>query len=65
MQTTKEDNPHPYIAPFVNMRSITFFLFFFLCHLLNVGACICHTAREGQVEKMTPHHQNVALCVIP
>ena len=27
--------------------------FFFLCHLLNVGACICHIAWEGQVEWTT------------
>ena len=46
MQTTKE----------VIMWSVTFFFFFFLflCHLLNVDACICHIAREGQVE--WPHH---------
>jgi hypothetical protein len=36
------------------MWSVTFF--FFLCHLLNVGACICHIAWEGQVEWTTPHH---------
>ncbi len=55
MQTTKEVNPHPRIAPCVNMWSVTFFFFFFffLCHLLNVGACICHIAREGQVEWTT------------
>ena len=52
MQTTKEVNPHPRIAPCVNMWSVTFFFFF--CHLLNVGACICHIAREGQVEWTTP-----------
>src|SRR6202048_2861463 len=28
----------------------------FLCHLLNVGACICHITREGQVKWTTPHH---------
>jgi hypothetical protein len=33
-----------------------FFFFFFLCHLLNVGACICHIALEGQAEWTTPHH---------
>ena len=49
MQTTKEVNPHPCIAPCVNMWSV-FFFFIFLCHLLNVGACIHHIAREGQVE---------------
>ena len=31
MQTTKEVNPHPHIAPCVNMWSV-FFFFFFLCH---------------------------------
>jgi hypothetical protein len=48
MQTTKEVNPLPRTALCVNMWSVAFF--FFLCHLLNVGACICHTAMEGQVE---------------
>ena len=32
------------------------FFFFFLCHLLNVGAWICHIAQEGQVEWTKPHH---------
>ena len=48
MQTTRKVNSHPRIVPCVNMWSVTFFfvfLFFFLCHLLNVGACICHIAR--------------------
>ena len=55
MQTTKEVNPHPRIAPCVNMWSVTFlFLFFFLCHLLNVNASIRDIAREGQVEWTTP-----------
>ena len=58
MQTIKEVNPHPCIAPCVNMWSVTFFFFFF-CHLLNVGACICHIAWEGQVEWTTPQHLNV------
>ena len=49
MQTTKEVNQHPRIAPCVNMWSV-----FFLCHLLNVGACICHIAQEGHVEWTTP-----------
>ena len=54
MQTTKEVNPHPRIAPSVNMWSVTFlFFFFFLCHLLNGGACICHVTQEGQVEWTT------------
>jgi hypothetical protein len=61
MQTTKEVNPHPHIAPCANMWNVTFlflllllfFFFFFLCHLLNVGACIGHIAREGQVEWTT------------
>jgi hypothetical protein len=56
MQTAKEVNPHPRSAPYVNMWSVFFFFFFFfllllfLCHLLNVGACIHHIAWEGQVE---------------
>ena len=55
MQTAQEVNPHPCIAPCVNMWSITLFLFlFFLWHLLNVGACVCHIAQEGQVEWTTP-----------
>jgi hypothetical protein len=57
MQTTKEGNPHPRIAPCVNKWSVTFlFLFLFLffwCHLLNVDACVRHIAREGQVEWTT------------
>ena len=56
MQTTKEVYPHPCIAPCVNVWSATFFFFFFLCHLLIVGACICHIAWEGQVKWTTPHH---------
>ena len=54
VQTTKEANPHPCIAPWVNMWSVTFlFFFFFFCHLLNVGACIRHIAHEDQVEWTT------------
>ena len=60
IQTTLEVNPHPCIAPCVNMWSVTylflFFFFFFLCHLLNVGACICHITWEGQVEWSGQHH---------
>jgi hypothetical protein len=56
MQTTKEVNPHPHIVPCVNLWSATFFVFFFLCHLLNVDACICHITREGQVKWTTPQH---------
>jgi hypothetical protein len=59
MQTTEKANPHPCIAPCVNMWSVTFLLFFLSFSFL------CHTAEEGQVEWTTPHHQNVALCVIP
>ena len=57
-QTTKEVNPHPRIASCVNMWSVSFlfFSFFFLYHFLNIGACICHIAWEGQVEWTTPHH---------
>ena len=51
IQATKEVNPHPRIAPCVNMWSVTFF---FLCHLLNVGECVCHIAREGEVKWTTP-----------
>jgi hypothetical protein len=49
MQTTKEVNPRLHIVPCVNMWSVTFlfFFFFFLCHLLNVGACVHHIAWEG------------------
>jgi hypothetical protein len=32
--------------------------------LLNVDACICNIVCEGPVEWTTPHHQNVALCVM-
>ena len=56
MQATKQVNPHPRIAPYVNMWSVTFMFlfFFFLCHLLNVGARICHIPRQGQVKWTTP-----------
>ena len=37
----------------VNMWSVTFFFVFFLCHLLNVDACIRHIAQDGQVEWTT------------
>ena len=50
MQTTKEVNLHPRIAPCVNTWSVTFlcvFFLVFLCHLLNVGACICHIVQDG------------------
>ena len=53
MQTTQEVNPHPRIMPCVNMWSVTFLFFFFLCCLLNVGACIRHIAGEGQVKWTT------------
>ena len=46
MQTTKEVSPHPHIASCVNMRSVVFF-FFFLCRLLDVGACVRHIAHEA------------------
>jgi hypothetical protein len=52
-QTTKEVNPHPRIAPCVNMWSVTILFFFFLCHLLKVGASVRHIAWEGQVEWTT------------
>ena len=53
--------PHPCIAPCVNMWSVFFFFFFF--HLLNVGACVHHIAREGQENEFKlPSH---LLCVIP
>jgi hypothetical protein len=51
--TTKEVNSHPHISSCVNLWIVTF-LFFFLWHLLNVGACICHIIREGQVKGTTP-----------
>ena len=54
IQTTQEVNSHLHIATCVNMWSVTFlFLLFFLCHLLNVGACVHHIAQEGQVEWTT------------
>ena len=52
LQTPKEVNPHLHIAPCVNMWSV--FFFFFLSHLLNIGAWIRHIAREGRVEWTTP-----------
>ena len=55
-QSTKEVNPHPRMAPCVNMWSVTFF-FFFLCHLLNVSACTTTTCvmwqRTMQLSQVT------------
>ena len=48
MQTTKEVNPHP--CGMCQYVECLFFFFFFVCHLLNVGACIRHIAQEGAVE---------------
>ena len=50
VQTTKDVNPHPRIAPCVSMWSAFFFFYF---GLLNVGACIRHIAWEGQVQWTT------------
>ena len=62
MQTTKEVNSHPHIALCVNMWSATF-LFFFLCHLLNVGACICHMS--GKAKWNGSHHTiEILQCVL-
>ena len=52
MKTTKDVNLHPHIVPCANMWSVIF-LFLFLCHLLNVGACVRHIAHEAQVEWTT------------
>ena len=57
MQTTKEVHPHPCIVPCVNIWS--FFFFFFFCHLLNIGACICHIA--GKAKWSGPHHTNIKM----
>jgi hypothetical protein len=54
MQTIQEVKPHPHIVPCVNLWSVTFLFFFLsLCHSLNVGLCVRHIAREGQVEWTT------------
>jgi hypothetical protein len=47
MQTTKEVNPHPHIAPCVNMWSVTFFIFFWwMCrpHRLGRPSGVDHTS---------------------
>ena len=70
MQTTQEVNPHPHITPCVNICIVTF-LFFFLCHLLEVGACICHSlGRPSGVDhtsvgdgKMNSNHPHI-FCVL-
>ena len=49
LQTIKEVNPHPHIAPCVNMWSV-----FFFCHLLNIDACICHITWTAKWNG--PHH---------
>ena len=41
MQTTKEVNPHPCIAPCVNMWSVTFLLLFFFFLLTPLVECWC------------------------
>ena len=46
LKNTKEVNPHPCIAPCVNMWSVLFFFYY----LLSIGACVRHIAHEGQVE---------------
>ena len=57
VQTTKEVNPYRCIVSCVNIWSAFFFFFFcFLCHLLNVGACSRHIAREGEADWTTLHH---------
>ena len=53
MQTIKEVNPHPHIVPCVNMWSVTFSFFFYLCHVLNVGTCIC--IAPGKAKWNGPH----------
>ena len=45
MQITKEVNPHPCFAPCVNMWSVAFLFFFFLCLL-----AMCHIAWEWPSE---------------
>ena len=55
MQATKEVNPHPRIAPSVNMWSVTFLFFFFSCNVLNVGACVRHS--PGKAKRSGPQQR--------
>ena len=65
MQTTKEVNSHPRIAPRVNMWIVIIIFFFFLCHLLNVGACIRHIALDDHVEWTTPNGSERRMRAVP
>ena len=40
----------------VECHIFSFLFFFFFCHSLNVGACICQIVQEGRVGWTTPHH---------
>jgi hypothetical protein len=57
MQTTHKVNPHPRISPCVS--ATFFFIFFFLCHLLNVGACICHITQEVEHTRVGDRRMNL------
>ena len=49
LQTAKEVNPHSHIESCVNMWSVFFFfIFFFLCHMLNADACVSHITRKAK-----------------
>ena len=69
MQSTKEVNPHPHITLCVTMWSVTFLFFFFFFFIPRVECWCMHVPhrleRPSGVDHTTPHHYNVALCIIP
>ena len=44
---------HYTMCQYVEYHLLLLLLLLFWCHLLNVGACICHIAREGHMEWTT------------
>jgi hypothetical protein len=52
MQTTQEVNPHPRIAPSVNMWSV---FFFFFCHFVECW-CVRPPHHPGKAKCSGPHH---------
>ena len=58
MQTAKEANPHPHIAPCVNMWIVTLFF----CHLLN-GQCM-HMPHRVERPRIVDHTTPLKCCTL-